>query len=153
MCSGDMQQLQNHNWHRRLSTAARTRLRDVERRSIPVSFTWRGLKQAPVSEARSRDSLKLHTYIRNCSHYMSRGREAAVKSFFIHTSGNVAGSIIRSSQQAQNLFTHTHSQLQLLRVPGTCSRSMSHCLISSCHTISHRSNLSVSCGRTFKVVL
>ena len=31
----------------------------------------------------------MHTYIRDCSHYMSRGREAAVKSFFIHTSGNV----------------------------------------------------------------
>ena len=84
---------------------------------------------------------------------MSRGREAAVKSCFIHTSGNVAGSIVRSSQQAQNLFTHTYSQLQLLRVPGTCSRRVSHCLIDSYHTISHRFNLSVSCGRTLSTCL
>ena len=87
----------------------------------------------------------MRTYIRNCSHYMSQGHEAAVKSCFIDTSGNVAGTFIRSSQQGQNLFTHTHSQLQLLRVPGTCSRKVSHCLISSCHTISHRCFVTATC--------
>ena len=99
----------------------------------------------PVSEAGSRDSIKLHTYIRNCSRYMSRGHEAAVKSCFIHTSGNVVGTIIRSSQQGQNLFTHTHSQPQLLRVPGTCSRKVSHCLSSSYNTISHRCFVTSTC--------
>ena len=68
-----------------------------------------GLWQAPVSEAHSRDNIKLCTYIRNCSHCMSQGHEAAVKSCFIvlHSSGNVAGTFIRSSQQGYNLFmTH-----------------------------------------------
>ena len=85
------------------------------------------------------------THIRNCSHYMTRGHEAAIKSCFIHTSGNVADTFIRSLQQGQSLFTYTHSQLQLLRVPGTCSRKVSHCLSSSCHTISRRCFVSATC--------
>ena len=71
--------------------------------------------------------------------------EAAVKSCFIHTSGNVAGAIKRSSQQEQNLFTHTYSPLQLLRVPGTCSRKVLHCLSSSCHTILHICFVTAKC--------
>ena len=98
-----------------------------------------------MSEARGRDNIKLGAYIRNCSHYMSRGHEAAVKSCFIHTSGNVAGTFIRSSQQGQNVFTLTHSQLQLLRVPGTCTRKVSYCLSSSCHTISHLCFVTATC--------
>ena len=86
---------------------------------------------------RGRDNIKLRTYIRKCSHCMSRGHEAAVKSCFIHTRGNVAGTFIRSSQQAQNVLTHTQAQLQLLRVPGTCTDKVLQCLSSSCHTISH----------------
>ena len=87
----------------------------------------------------------MRTYIRKCSHYMSRGHEAAVKSCFIHTRENVAGTFIRSSQQGQNVFTHTQSQLQLLRVPGTCTHKVSHCLSSSCHTISHLCFVAAAC--------
>ena len=76
---------------------------------------------------------------------MSRGHEVAVKSRSIHTRGNVAGTFIRSSQQGQNVFTHTHSQLQLLRVPETCTHKMSHCLSSSCHTISHLCFVTATC--------
>ena len=76
---------------------------------------------------------------------MSQGHEAAVKSCFIHMSGNIAGTFIRSSQQAQNVFRHTPSQLQLLRVPGTCTRRKSHCLSSSCHTISHPCFVTATC--------
>ena len=93
----------------------------------------------------SRDNIKLRTYIRNCSHYMSRGHEPAVKSCFIHTSGNVAGTFIRSSQQGQNVFTYTHSQLQLLRVPVTCTRKVSHCVSSSCRTILHLCFVTATC--------
>ena len=52
-------------------------------------------------------NIKLHTYIRN--HYMSRELEAAVKSCFIHTSGNEAGTFIRSSQPAhtKRIYEHT----------------------------------------------
>ena len=94
---------------------------------------------------RSRDNIKLRTYIRNCSHYMSRGHEPAVKSCFIHTSGNVAGTFIRSSQQGQNVFTYTHSQLQLLRVPVTCTRKVSHCASSSWRTILHLCFVTATC--------
>ena len=87
----------------------------------------------------------MRTYICKCSHYMSRGHEAVVKSCFIHTRGNVAGTFIRSSQQGQNVFTHTQSQLQLLRVPGTCTYKVSHCLSSSCHTISHLCFVTATC--------
>ena len=45
--------------------------------------------------------------------------EAAVKSCFIHTSGNVAATIIRSSQQEQKLFTHTFAT-----AVTTCPRDM-----------------------------
>ena len=76
---------------------------------------------------------------------MYRGHEAAVKSCFIHTRGNVAGTFIRSSQEGQNVFTHTQSQLQLLRVPGTCTHKVSHCLSSSCHTISHLCFVTSTC--------
>ena len=47
---------------------------------------------------------------------------------------NVAGTSMRSSQQGQNLFTNTHSQLLLARVPGTCRHKVLHYLSSSCHT-------------------
>ena len=56
---------------------------------------------------RSSASGKPHIYIRKCSHYMSRGHEAAVKSCFIHTRGNVAGTFIQSSQQGQRFYAHT----------------------------------------------
>jgi len=56
---------------------------------------------------------------------MSRGHEARVKSCFIHTRETVAGTLTRSSQQGQNVFTHTQSQLHLLRVPGTCTYKVS----------------------------
>ena len=94
----------------------------------------------------------LQTYICNCSHYMSRVDGAAVKSCFIHTSGNVAGTIIRSSQQGKNLSTHTHSPLQLLRVSRTCSSKVLHCLTSSYHTISHRCFVTVTCPAKFQLV-
>ena len=87
----------------------------------------------------------MRTYIRKCSHYMSRGHEAAVKSCFILTRGNVAGTFIRSSQEGQNVFTYTQSQLQLLRVPGTCTHKVSHCLSSSCHTVSHLCFVTPTC--------
>ena len=96
-------------------------------------------------DARGWDNIKLRTYIRKCSHYTSRGHEAAVKSRSMHTRGNVAGTFIRSSQQGQNVFTHTHSQLQLLRVPETCIHKVSHCLSSSCHTISHLCFVTATC--------
>ena len=80
---------------------------------------------------------------------MSRGHEAAVKSCCIHTRGNVAGTFIRSSQQGQSVFTHTQSQLQLLRVPGTCTYKVSHCLSSSCHTISHLCFVTATCPQKF----
>ena len=157
MCSGDMQQLQNHNWHTIKHSSENT----SQRRGAAVNSCFVQLKGAeagaciggaqqgqpqiahihsqlqPLHDPRtwSRSQILFHTIVNKLT-------------LFIHTSGNVAGSIVRSSQQAQNLFTHTHSQLQLLRVPGTCSRRVSPCLIASCHTISHRFNLSVSCGRT-----
>ena len=76
---------------------------------------------------------------------MSRGHEAAVKSCFIHTRENVADTFTRSSQQGQNVFTQTQSQLQLLRVSGTCTHKVSHCLTSSCHTISHLCFFTATC--------
>ena len=83
---------------------------------------------------------------------MSRGREAAVKSCFIHTRGNVAGTSIRSSQQGKNIFKHTQPQLQLLRVPGTCTHKVSHCLSSSCHTISHLCFVTAICSAKVHLV-
>ena len=45
----------------------------------------------------------------------------------------------------KNVFTHTHSQLQLLRVSGTCSHKVLHCLNSSRHTISHQCFVTATC--------
>ena len=59
---------------------------------------------------------------------------------------NVAGTFIRNSRQGQNVFTHTHSQLQLLRVPGTCTRKVLQCLSSSCHTSSHPCFVTATCA-------
>ena len=56
-----------------------------------------------------RDNIKLRTYICNYSHYMSRGHEAAVKSCFIHTSGNVAGTFIWSNC-SYCVSSHTYPQ-------------------------------------------
>ena len=49
------------------------------------------------------------------------------------------------SRLTQNVFTNTHSQLQLLRVPGTCTRNVTHSLSSSRHTISHPCFVTETC--------